>query len=322
MSPEASSRTEIATPIGAASAASIFARFMAQRAVVRWSIDLSSQPVTETKACLIRWAKTIRDELAPLGMYVFGSLIYREGSQFGDRSDIDLIIVMPEMPDAIDRANWLERLVRSKVLLEDELGKLLRRPSRDALICSVVAVTSREVSADIHKDGAVNFFSENAFLDLLSGELVGGLPTAGSREIRERLVGECVRFAQRTRNSYLGVNSLGVETLKPFNDHSDPAPKQIMRHAAMVQYLKHYGEGHRGEEYDVEIGATYLTVLLRQRRKRVDELSRRFEARRSGRLGCALSSCGSLPHFAWPISGIPAVRPGGPRSFFWDPGFA
>ena len=27
-------------------------------------------------------------------------------------------------------------------------------------------------------------------------------------------------------------------------------------------------------------------------------------------------------YFAWPISGIPAVRLSGPRSFFHDPGFA
>ncbi|MEI8701881.1 nucleotidyltransferase domain-containing protein [Mesorhizobium sp. ISC15] len=243
---------------------------------------MSTKPVSEAKDYLFRWAKVTRGDLAPLGIYVFGSLIYRDGTLFGDRSDIDIVVVIPETPDAIDRADWLEKLLRHKISLEDELGKVLRRPSRDTLICSIVAVTSLEISSDIHKDGARNFFSANTFLDLVSGQIVNGLPNAGSREIKERLVGECIRFAQKTRSSYLGVNALGAETLRPFDD-ADAAPKQLMRHAAMVQYLEDDGDGDPGREYDVDIGATHLTVLLHERRKKVADLGRRFEARRSGR---------------------------------------
>ena len=85
-------------------------------------------------------------------------------------------------------------LLSHKTELEDKLGKRLRRADRSAILSSVVAVTSVEVSANIHKDGAAKFFSDNRFLDLLTGETIGGLPEAGKRRVAERLVGECLRF--------------------------------------------------------------------------------------------------------------------------------
>jgi predicted nucleotidyltransferase len=227
--------------------------------------------------------KAIDEELSPAGVYAFGSLIYREGAQFGDKSDIDLIVVMPEMPDALDRAQWLQQLLRRKVELEDALGKLLKRPKRDEVICSVVAVTPLEVAANIHKDGARDFFSANLFLDLKSGELLKALPDAGSVAIKERLVGECLRFAQKTRNSYLKVNALGIESLKSFNDEQDAAPKPTMRHAAMVHNLEDKGDADPGAEYDLDLGADRLTVMLHERRKSVQDLVRRYGARRGGR---------------------------------------
>ena len=96
---------------------------------------------------------------------------------------------MPEIPDAADRADWLESLLSHKTELEDKLGKRLRRADRSAILSSVVAVTSVEVSANIHKDGAAKFFSDNRFLDLLTGETIGGLPDVGKRRVAERLVG-------------------------------------------------------------------------------------------------------------------------------------
>ncbi len=244
---------------------------------------MPAQLIEDIKKNLSRWAEALRGERGALGVYVFGSLIYQDGAQFGDRSDVDLVIVMPETPDGADRAEWIESLLDRKVALEDELGRLMRRASRDDRICSVVAVTSLEVTADIHKDGAREFFSANAFYDLSTGELVDGLPGAGSRKIRERLVGECIRFTQKMRNSYLAVNSLRAGQLAPFNDVLDAAPKSVMRHAAMVRHLDDKGDGDPGAEYDVDMGATQLSVLLNDRRRRVPDLQRRFEVRRSGR---------------------------------------
>ncbi|WP_424811045.1 hypothetical protein [Roseococcus sp. YIM B11640] len=228
------------------------------------------------------WANDVAAELRPSGVYVFGSLIYRDGEQFSHKSDVDLVVVMPELPDGVDRAKWIERLLAKKIELEDRLGRLLRR-DRQELICSVVAATALEVAADAHKDGTSEFFTVNVFYDLLEGKLIDGLPSAGSRKIAERLVLGCVRFAQKQRNVYLAANALGDEALKPFDDREDPAPKAIMRHAAMVQYLEDDGDGDPGAEYDVNVGADCLTMMLHDRRAQLGDLSRRYATRRRGR---------------------------------------
>lgn len=245
--------------------------------------QLSEEHVAATRSFLTDWAKAVRAELVPQGIYVFGSVVYKDGAQFNEKSDIDLAIVMPEIPDAADRADWFEALLRHKILLEDELGKRLGRADRSAILSSFVVVTVPEVAANIHKDGAAEFFSANQFLDLSNGEIRKGLPRAGGRLVAERLVGECFRFVQKTRNAFLGVNALGIPTLKPFDDKSDAAPKPTMRHAAMIQFLTDSGDANPGEEFDLDIGADTLTILLHERRKRLSTLSAIYSARRSGR---------------------------------------
>jgi predicted nucleotidyltransferase len=242
---------------------------------------LIATTIAKTLALLQRWAGSINEGLQPAGVYVFGSLVYREGEQFGEKSDVDLIIVLPELPDSVDRVEWLGQLLARKIELEDSLSKLLRRDRKD-LICSVVAVTALEVAANAHKDGAQEFFTANAFYDLLAGKHIVGLPNAGSRQIAERLIISCVRFAQKQRNAYLGVNALGDESMKAFDDE-DPAPKPVMRHGAMVQYLEDAGDADPGAEYDLNIGADFLTVALHDRRARLSDLGRRFATRRRGR---------------------------------------
>lgn len=229
------------------------------------------------------WARGVAKDLGPAGIYSFGSLIYQEGAQFNAGSDVDLLVTMREIPDAIERADWLERLITYKTRLEDDLGKLLRRPDRSALICSVVAVTPLEIAADIHKGGSQAFFSKNNFWNLDTGAVETGLAGAGGQPIAERLVGECVKFTQNCRNQYLGVNALGDELLKPFADATDAAPKQCMRHAAMVRFLEDDGDGDPGAEYDVDIGANRLTVLLDERRGQLRDLAARYGSRRGGR---------------------------------------
>lgn len=238
--------------------------------------------MADTKAHLTRWANSVREALGSPAIYLFGSLVYRDGAQFNEKSDIDLVVIAPEIPDAAERADWFEKLVALKIELEDMLGRILRR-NRDELLSSVVAATSIEIAADIHKDGAAKFFSGNRYLDLLTGEIVDGIPDAGTRKIAERLVGECLRFVQKTRNSYLGYNALGVPQLAPFDDARDAAPKQAMRHAAMVQFLEDDGDGDPGAEFDLDIGADKLTHLLHERRKRLGSLVSKFSARRGGR---------------------------------------
>ncbi|TAV74725.1 hypothetical protein [Rhizobium leguminosarum] len=254
---------------------------------------MSKQLVEKTLELLGTWANSLT-EFKPQAIYTLGSLVYLDGAQFGEKSDVDLIVVLPEIPDALDRVRWLEGFLKSKIVLEDELGKLLRR-DRKELICSVVAVTSLEIYADLHKDGAAGFFSNNRLLDLITGKSTVGLPGAGSSLIAERLVKECVRQTQKMRNSFLAVNALGDHKTLPFDDADDAAPKPIMRHAAMVQRLEDEGDDNPGAEYDVDIGADRITVLLHERRKSLPDLTRRFASRRKGRMAPeALSSVDQL----------------------------
>lgn len=251
---------------------------------------MSDEPIEKVKALLRQWGEAVSEDLGAAGIYCFGSLIYQDGLQFNAGSDVDLVVAMPELPDAVERADWIERLLEHKIKLEDDLGKLLRRPDRAALICSVVAVTPLEIAADIHKSGSPSFFSKNRFWNLATGELEAGLAGAGAQPIAERLVGECVKFAQNNRNQYLGVNALGDELLKPFADAADAAPKPCMRHAAMVRFLQDDGDGDPGAEYDVDIGANLITVLLDDRRGQLRDLGARYGSRRGGRAAPAAMS--------------------------------
>lgn len=234
-------------------------------------------------AYLAEWAVALHADLAPESIYVFGSLVYLNGYQFGDKSDVDLVVLMPEIPDALDRVDWLERLLRHKITLEDELGKRLKRADRKAVLSSIIVPTTAEVAADLHKDGATAFFSKNRFVDLRTGENVDGIPGSGRQKLGERLVGECLRFVQKYRNIYLGVNSLSDGGLGAFDDEKDAAPKPIMRHAAMIEYLENEGDAEPGAEFDLDIGADRLTAILRGRRKRIGALAAKFSARRGGR---------------------------------------
>ena len=245
--------------------------------------SLLDQQIADVKALLQAWGRVVSEDIGSSGIYCFGSLIYQDGAQFNDGSDVDLLVAMPEIPDGIARADWLERLLEHKTRLEDDLGKLLRRPDRSALICSVVAVTPLEIAADLHKGGSPAFFSENTFLNLDTGAVEVGIAGAGAQPITERLVGECVKFTQNCRNQYLGVNALGDELLIPFAHATDAAPKQCMRHAAMVRCLEDDGDGDPGAEYDVDIGANRLTVLLDERHRQLGDLVVRYGSRRGGR---------------------------------------
>ena len=146
---------------------------------------MSNALVQTVLAHLRQWADAVRTDPGVAGLYVFGSLIHRDGAQFGERSDVDLVAVIPrEAGSAIKRSAWLDRLAERKQSLEADLGKLLSRADADEVICSVVPLTSLEIAADVHKDGARGFFAENQFLDLLAaraGAACRGLVAGPSR---------------------------------------------------------------------------------------------------------------------------------------------
>lgn len=232
---------------------------------------------------LSKWGARVRADLGAQGVYCFGSLVYLGGEQFTQDSDVDLVVHMPALPDGIERSAWLAKLLPLKIDLEESLARFLRRADGAGAICSVVALTDDELFADLHKGGAADFFASNQFLDLASGKILNGVPDAGSAPVGEKLIAECLKFAQGHRNVFLGVDRKGNSGIADFADANDPAPKAIMRHAAMVRYLEDTGDRDPGAQFDVAIGADRITIALDQRRADLDGLDRRYASRRGGR---------------------------------------
>jgi hypothetical protein len=70
---------------------------------------------------------------------VLGSLVNKNGEQFGESSDIDLVIVIPELANASARARWLESFSEDKQQLEGTLVKALRRSAQEPIVSVVAA---------------------------------------------------------------------------------------------------------------------------------------------------------------------------------------
>ncbi|MCA1363417.1 nucleotidyltransferase domain-containing protein [Bradyrhizobium sp. IC3069] len=221
--------------------------------------------IADLKKRLVAWSEGVVKDIDSAGVFLFGSLVYRGGAQFGAGSDVDLVVLFPNKPmDALARRGWLEKLLEHKIRLEAELATVLTEADPEKPLCSIVVSTSHEVMGDIHKDGARGFFKENAYLSLLDGKEFKGLPGAGTREIKDRLAIEGLRFTQKKRNTFLAVNAKGEGGIKPYAG-DDPAPKDIMRHAAMAA---HSDDRHAdpGAEYDTQEGLDFLTHELYRRR--------------------------------------------------------
>lgn len=221
----------------------------------------NNQLTDKVLAKLKEWANATHQAIDSGGIYVFGSLIRRGGVQFDDRSDIDLLIQIPVGKlTPWERVEWLVKLHNHKQTLELDLMRLLARTDASEAISSVVVVTGLDIEANVHKDGAIGFFSENLFLDLVSGAEHNGLPAAGKNSQSPRLVVECLKFAQKKRNVFLAVSPNGSEKISDF-DEADPLPKDIMRYAAMARQLEK-PSAIPGADTDTQRGLDYLTHHL------------------------------------------------------------
>lgn len=222
--------------------------------------------IADVKKRLAAWAESVANDIGTAGVFLFGSLIYKRGAQFCPGSDVDVVVLFPNKAlDALARRAWLEKLREHKMRLERELATVLPGADPTKSLCSVVVPTPRELAGDIHKDGARGFFKENAFLSLLDGKELKGLPGAGSREIKDRLAIEGLRFAQKKRNTFLAINAKGEGGMEPYAGN-DPAPKDVMRHAAIAAH-PHDPNADPGAEYDTQEGLDFLShELYRQRR--------------------------------------------------------
>lgn len=230
------------------------------------------------------WAHELTNEIGSDGLYVFGSLIHRDGSQFNNKSDIDIVVCFPESAKtALDRLRWLKELHSRKAILESELATILNRPL-DMPICSFVVPTTIELNANIHKDASAIFFTQNKFLNLITKTETIGIPGAGTKSISDDLGIMCFRFAQMKRNQYLAISANGNTNYQPF-DETDPLPKDIMRHAAMAKQLS-IPDAEPGLMFDIQIGLDFVThglLPLRSTDPYLTDINDRVSVRRLGR---------------------------------------
>ncbi len=110
-------------------------------------------------------AQEVKQNLGAEKIYVFGSLIHRDGEQFeAESSDIDLVVEIPtKIRSEVEIVEWLESLKQHKQKLEQTLFILLKRIDPSDPIVSVLPVTKEELYFDIHKSKAPSFFSGNKF---------------------------------------------------------------------------------------------------------------------------------------------------------------
>lgn len=240
--------------------------------------------VQQALKLLEAWAQALQKNIGSTGVYVFGSLIHRDGRQFSSNSDIDLVVCFPHgMDSALSRLDWLVALHAEKIKLETSLANLLGRDP-NVPICSFVVPTLFDIGGDLHKDGASGFFAGNYFLDLTTGAKTTGLPGAGAKPISNALAQNCVRFAQKKRNQYLDVSADGTTSFAPF-DGNEPLPKDVMRHAAMAAELSTPG-AEPGSQFDVQFGLDFVSNGLyaeRASNKYVEDVHDRLSVRRGAR---------------------------------------
>jgi len=212
---------------------------------------------------LKRWAAGAVSPYEAQAVYVFGSLVYKDGEQFMDSSDIDLVVLLPPLADAVERWRWLQRFSEAVADLEVAIMRALKRDGLEPLV-SVVAVTELELNFDVHKDGHREFFSANTFRDLIAGTDAVGIAGAGTKAT-DRFVAGALSLVQKVRNDFLAVSANESPRLADYHGE-DGVPKRIMRGAAMA--ARAIGETNGpGAEHDVKEGLDLLSHELYARRK-------------------------------------------------------
>lgn len=206
----------------------------------------------------------------PCKVYLFGSAIYQDGTQFDSiRSDLDILLILNEVGSASSRLDLAATLKDLKQSLELQMIPTLTRNVCDEPGASIVVATPFELRANIHKSGARSFFNRNAYLKLGAQDDVKiGLQGAGEIVVTDELR-QAIEFVQKTRNKFLSVAANGAGGI-PDHGGSDPLPKELMRAAAQVAE-----DAEIGQWYDTRLGLELLHQLLvsgRAKDKRVRDL--------------------------------------------------
>lgn len=238
----------------------------------------------DVRSVLEDWACDLIKQSDVPNLYLLGSLIYDNGRQFDPaNSDIDLVLVMPELKSVTERYRWMESLADPINALELSMLRLLKRADAGETITSITPITTKEVLADVHKDGHREFYKENRFYDLLNRGFVNGIPKAGT-EALDRFGYGALGFVQKIRNEFLSVSINGTSALPPF-EGNDPLPKRFMRAAALAMRINN-PVLPPGAEYDLNEGVDNIAVYLRQNRDAapaLKEIQNNLMVRRQGR---------------------------------------
>jgi len=244
-------------------------------------IDLNDWPADVRNAITLckEWAEQVK-ELIQCEVYLFGSAIYRGGDQFNELlSDLDIVVVLDDGPDATQRVEAMECLRWLKSELELRLISELHRENCTEPAISVVPITQIELSANVHKSGVRRFFTRNFFLDLTSDDLSITIPGAGTAALADERR-QALEYVQRIRNEFLSESANKTGGLAPF-DGADPVPKTLARVAAQLE-----PNARDGEWYDTLVGLDIICAELFRRRshtKQLEELQRKISVRRNAR---------------------------------------
>ncbi|MEP2988191.1 MAG: hypothetical protein ABJN65_08065 [Parasphingorhabdus sp.] len=189
--------------------------------------------------------------------YVFGSLIYKNGLQYSEFSDIDLVTFIPSsLEKPVERQRWLFELSNAKIQLEHQLLQLLEVAQLDEPIVSIIPVTEIECRNDIHKSNIPEFFSKNNFISIEDESSSLGIPSI-EKSSADRLFVGCLSVVQNYRHAFCHVLTNGRRNKLLEYDDSDPIPKSLMRAAAMARCC-HLQNHQSGEEYDLQEGLDYF----------------------------------------------------------------
>jgi len=229
------------------------------------------------------WAKGLDSQLGQPQLYLFGSLINREGSQFNPQeSDLDFVVVLPaSAADATDRTAWLAAFRMRVQKLELSLIPLLRRENVRKAATSFVAVTRQEIEADIHKSHVRSFFSTTIVRDLMYSGADRALSRNQATPIGDQ-PRQVLEYVQGLRNRFLNASPSGHIALDDW-DGEDPIPKELMRSAAMT----YASVNDRNQmEFDVQEGLDYFSnyiYLQREKNERFARLNTWLSVRRGAR---------------------------------------
>jgi len=220
-----------------------------------------------------QWMVDVAEQI-PCKVYLFGSAIYQDGTQFDSvRSDLDILLVLNETGSAISRLDLLVKLKNLKLSLELKMIPALSRNVCDEPGASIVVATPFELGANIHKSGARRFFDRNAYLELAAKDDVKiGLEGAGRMEVSDELR-QAIELVQKTRNRFLSVAANGAGGIPDHVSH-DPLPKELMRAAAQI-----VEDAEDGQWYDTRLGLESLHQMLVNERIKDRRVAKLFDSK-------------------------------------------